>query len=820
MRKDVSSYWTFVLILLGIALFPAWGANIVIDSFPTQSTENTARWQFSNGSEFPGAQGSFAITDAHRPNALAADYCGLLKFDFSEGGAYVAAQIKLDLPPAKSPYTGLSIKVYRPDGVRLKIRLADSSGQTFQKEIRSVAERWYKTTTTLDHWEGSWGGANDKVFHGAPTQFALLADKLDLRQGFIRFDDVTLLQGEITSTARLTYSFQKSVPRNQWNFQNRGKDVSVYFPPRTLPGNLEKITLRGNATGSPAQLKATLHAHTHFMIFYKEVEAILENDSFTLTTALPPENGWKFEGGENDGKIHGPLRLGTIDFHGTEDHPLTIEGLDIQLTTSAPSDSVLMQYATANVPESSKEGKIQFTWNAQSISTNPLPGKLLCTIKNWNGDVISETERSVTIPANYDAIQENFFYPQPKELNFLEATFVFSGANILESPVFCTWLGDFPRNQDFSKDMDSPFGMGVYLYRFSINDQEKVAKLAAEAGTKWTREEFNWGMLEPNKGQYNWEFFDHVVASAEKYGIQVYGILGYWAPWTKPYTEEGIQDYLTYVRACATRYKGRIHQWEIWNEPNIFFWQGPKELYAELLIRSYKAIKEIDPDIQVLGLSTSGIDFDFIQKMLKLDTPFDILTVHPYRSVLVEKTFIDDLQRASNMIQNRPVWNTEMGWPTHTEHPVVQQDFIPANTERKQAEYIVRTYLTTIASGANSKNYWYNFHNDGNDPWYFEYNMGITRHDLSPKPAYAVFATMTSILHKYAFQKLETRADGTYIVTFQREGKTIYAVWNPLQTVDLPTDLSYAKVINSMGETLSLQTQLHKGPPLYLIGKE
>jgi hypothetical protein len=36
----------------------------------------------------------------------------------------------------------------------------------------------------------------------------------------------------------------------------------------------------------------------------------------------------------------------------------------------------------------------------------------------------------------------------------------------------------------------------------------------------------------------------------------------------------------------------------------------------------------------VLGLSTAGIDFDYIHRMLELEAPFDILTIHPYRRIL------------------------------------------------------------------------------------------------------------------------------------------------------------------------------------------
>ena len=75
----------------------------------------------------------------------------------------------------------------------------------------------------------------------------------------------------------------------------------------------------------------------------------------------------------------------------------------------------------------------------------------------------------------------------------------------------------------------------------------------------------------------------------------------------------------------------------------------------------------MDSTAQVSGYLPAGIDFDFIQKMQELQAPFDVLTIHPYRSKLVESEFINELKRASDVAvlpggKRRPVWITEMGW--------------------------------------------------------------------------------------------------------------------------------------------------------------
>ena len=810
-----------------------FGEEFLIEDFNSTPQKT---WKFWNGNEFPGAEGHFEILSKN-----GTDKCGKLSFDFSKGGAYVSAECQLhdDRWKESDPLTGITFDLFKPEGVRVKIRLTDSSNQTFQKEIRAASDRWSKAYTSLDFWEDSWGGKNDRIFHGLPTRLSILADKLQIKRGEILFDNIRLSSGVQENEVQLEHSFRKIVPAQSWwcengewkpdtgelklKFSQNKHSASLNFPARTLPGTPKKIILRGK--GSVDGLKVTFHTHTHFMTFLKrDISPTAANDGFEFVTATPPGNDWNWAGGENDGKIHGPMRLGRIDFVSSQTGEIDLKDVDIILVTTAPNDSILMQYAETL----SDNENIHFIWNGQVVSSKAIKGDLVCTLKNWNGETLQETKRSITIPGDLDKTSETFTFPVPQKLNFVEACFIFSAPGLNEDEIYSTWLGDFPRNTDFTKDMDSPFGMGVYLYRLPMDQMETVARKAAEAGVKWTREEFNWSILQPRRGDYNWAHFDHLVDVAEKYGIQVYGITAYWSGWTKPYTEEGIQEYLEYLKACVTRYKGRIHHWEIWNEPNIFFWQGPKEMYTDLLRRCYQMIKEIDPDIQVLGLSTAGIDFDFIETNVKKEAPFDILTIHPYRSILAEDTFIEDLQKADKLVQmpdgsHRPIWNTEIGWATHTEHPIVRQDFVP-HSERKQAELLARTHLTTIASGVNPKNFWYNFRNDGNDPWYFEFNMGITRQDFSPKPAYAVFSTMTSILKGTSFKELETREDNTYIATFEGSRKQVKAVWNPQQKITLsPEDAEFACDIkmNAIGELLPSQKIIvPKGPPVYLISNK
>jgi hypothetical protein len=428
--------------------------------------------------------------------------------------------------------------------------------------------------------------------------------------------------------------------------------------------------------------------------------------------------------------------------------------------------------------------------------------------------------------------------PTGAKVNFIEAEFALNVADQEIPPAKTAWVAAPETKGDATLQPESLFGMGLYLYRYGgdargLAQMERAAQFARDAGVKWSREEFQWNRIEPRRGEYNWKFYDDLLACAKRNGITVYAIAAYWTPYTKPYTQEGIDDYVRYVQALVRRYKNDIKQWEIWNEPNIFFWQGPKEMYAELLIRSYAAIKEIDPQAEVLGLSTAGIDYKFIDQMLALKTPFDILTIHPYRTVLKDAEFIADLKKASDKVvlpdgRRRPVWLTEMGWATFTPHNTLRQDFV-ATSLRAQAELIARSYLCAIVSGVEPRTFWYNFRNDGDDPIYFEHQMGIMYSDFRPKPAYLAYATLAGALKGKSLDGPMALGPETMAYRFKPANGgpgNVIALWNPSKDarVEVPCPAAKATLMNAVGERKELTAangrvaiELRKGATVYLL---
>jgi hypothetical protein len=617
------------------------------------------------------------------------------------------------------------------------------------------------------------------------------------------------------------------------DFSGGAKSLSISPTPVSMLGRVEKIRLK--VKGRAKDHAVHLYIQTHFMIFHKVAGRLSGAGVQELVIDAPPGNDWLWMEGENDGQIHGPLRLLEIKIEGNslkDTCRLELISLSIEGKIAGNKLCVMTsQSSPANDP-------VTYTTRVRSIADKPLKGTLSWTILSWDSKELEKGKKEVTVAP---FARENIFPVKTRlkrpGLKFAEAIFHLDipGQDIPDADA--CWLAPNEVQNDTSLVSGTSFGMGAYLGRYHGKELEQMAIMAKESGVKWIREDFGWGDIEPSKGKFEWAFTDSVVRIAKKNGISVYAIVAYWPTWTKAYSKEGIDDYVRFLKELVGHYKNDIHQWEIWNEPNIFFWQGPAEMYAELLMKSYIAIKDADPAAEVLGISTSGIDFDFIQKMLQLQTPFDVLTIHPYRSVLEETNFINELKRASDMAMlpggmRRPVWITEMGWTTYNPHNSwVQEGFLPTPL-RVQAELIVRTYLSCIISGTDPKVFWYDLRNDGTDPYNFEDNIGIMNRDFSPKPAYIAYSTMTRTLKGMKFIKTLTMPEGIFSGLFEDEkypDKKVIAIWSPTadRSVEIEINSDKATLINTVGETSELQVleretrrfvnvQLKKNSPAYI----
>ena len=221
--------------------------------------------------------------------------------------------------------------------------------------------------------------------------------------------------------------------------------------------------------------------------------------------------------------------------------------------------------------------------------------------------------------------------------------------------------------------VNNPYGSCAHVTRGE--PPARTCAMMRQAGMGWVRSDFDWRSIEKKKGVWDFAYFDKVVAECEAEGVQLLPILGYSVPWAHP-AHAHLDAWEEYVRKVVTHYGKRLPVLEVWNEENIpGFWEAPNPTnYLAVLRRTYETAKKIDPSIRVAFGGTAGVPFGFIEGVYKLGGAkwFDIMNIHPYSHPRRPEGVMDAqieklrLMMAQYGDAQKPIWITEVGWPTHS----------------------------------------------------------------------------------------------------------------------------------------------------------
>ena len=338
----------------------------------------------------------------------------------------------------------------------------------------------------------------------------------------------------------------------------------------------------------------------------------------------------------------------------------------------------------------------------------------------------------------------------------------------------------------------SPYGVNVFLEQeVEPAKREQSVRMIAEAGFRWMRQEFPWEDIEIHaKGDFEdrrhqpyrsaWEKYDHIVALAEQYGLELIVRLGNPPAWSRVAggaagsfaPPDNYADFGDFVAAVATRYRGRIRYYQIWNEPNIYpeWGEGPvaPRAYVALLKEGYTRLKAADPDaIVICGALASTIeldyrnlnDFAFLQQMYDAGAApyFDILAMqgyglwsgptdrrmHPRVMNFARPLYVRDI-----MVQNgdagKPIWISEMNWNAVPDS--IADKAYGQVTEEEQARYISLAYqrIQREWPWLGVANVW--FFKRASDQeigqaWYY---FRMVEPDFTPLPLYTAMKELTA----------------------------------------------------------------------------
>jgi hypothetical protein len=340
-----------------------------------------------------------------------------------------------------------------------------------------------------------------------------------------------------------------------------------------------------------------------------------------------------------------------------------------------------------------------------------------------------------------------------------------------------------------------------------------------------------WSEINAIAGSFDWSGLDARVAAALANNADIVYTLGgrtpQWAsarpdvfsPYGPGQCAEPKSDQLwqDWVRTIATRYKGKIKLWEVWNEPDLpDFYCGSPDKLVDLARQVHTIVKQIDPTNKVLSPGFSGYQgpgyLDYY--LAKGGAQYaDILSYHFYVDIPEENAGGRMANLRSTIlrygVQTKPLWNTEQGWieiPTPTPIP-----------QATGAAYVARTYLLNWAYGI-ARYYYYTWDNQWNR---FQF---VQADGLTLTPAGIAYREVAQWMTGNVMESLSSDVNGTYIATLRdATGKKLRVLWNPRQSVQfaIPTSWGVTQQRNLAGAVVDLtgKTSVAIGPSPILLGQ-
>jgi hypothetical protein len=335
---------------------------------------------------------------------------------------------------------------------------------------------------------------------------------------------------------------------------------------------------------------------------------------------------------------------------------------------------------------------------------------------------------------------------------------------------------------------DPTAGMGINIH--FTDAQPGELEMLSRAGFHWVRMDLTWQRTEKTAGVYDFSAYDRLMQSLDKFHIHPLFILDYANPLydggAPTHSDEGRAAFARWAVAAVTHFKGRGAIWEIWNEPNgDWFWKPHANVndYAQLALTVSKAIRQAAPDEPIVGPALSGTKLDFLETLGKdgVFADWSAITIHPYLHNGPESYGSAYLQTREIICkcaapgQPLGLMCGESGYTTTWKNV----------DDTVQAKYLARLFLFNVLSGV-CLTIWYDWHDDGTDPFDPEAHYGIVRHDYKsgasdvydPKPSYAAARTYSQALDGYRFkERLKTASENDYVLSFTRSNDRCVVAW-------------------------------------------
>lgn len=373
-------------------------------------------------------------------------------------------------------------------------------------------------------------------------------------------------------------------------------------------------------------------------------------------------------------------------------------------------------------------------------------------------------------------------------------------SNIKAHPAPLPVLGEV-QPQPSVLDAPSLWSVGMETMDRDYAVFDNFSEFITQTGAGYGRLQSGWAKTEQKKGKYDYSWLDAHVDGMIAKGIRPWMCLCYGNPIysehghdlnAKLFTDGPIMDaWLRYVKTTVKRYQGKVSMWEIWNEPDGRKNLDSYDLYANLFVRTAKAVKEVDPDAVIAAFGSCSPDRKYIRQALEgIDKlggiPYiDYITYHAYWPVPelivpAVKELRADVDRYSTSIR---FLQGETGCPAQLEYGHALRNL--EWDEYSQAKWDLRQALTHFSMGIP-----YSFFTmvDLNYGWMLQ-SFGLVRMNGNKEPVYLrpkyhavqhVTSIFTPELSATDAVKVSVDSNKEYFTTgISKDGQNIgFLVWN------------------------------------------
>lgn len=443
------------------------------------------------------------------------------------------------------------------------------------------------------------------------------------------------------------------------------------------------------------------------------------------------------------------------------------------------------------------------------------PLQIKWTIRDFRGNTVSSGSTTL----NETAWKLDY---QPEKTGWYELNWQAVDSSGQTKAQFRRAFSVYPAVKSSGRD----FRYGVCTHtvtRREGSDYAREIALMKALGIDIAREGMAWEMIQPTPGTWNYQKFDAYVRDMSAAGIELQSVLAYspkwastgnqqasdWNDWNKVAPQ--LDAYLKYVATTVERYKGQVHYWEIWNEPDVQFWRSSTQAYVDMFNAASRTIKEADPDAQVLNggfaMASRKPNLNFQRDFVNAAERkyWNIWAYHDYQTF--GDTFTRYTVRQANYTSvgaTMPVWVNEGGFVC-----------LASGGEHDQALTLVKKLAMAPALGVKAY-FWYDLRDDGTDPKEPEHHFGLVRHDFQPKPAFVAYQSLIGHLGHMAFEStLPQLPAGMYGVVFRDPAATdqhVLVLWQEGQNNSRPIWIGGADKFSAIDDMMGNATEVLSYP--------